>query len=110
MILNKYQINTKISERGYSSTATVFDESGNIYFAKWIKGITRNSQPSKILFDRLRHLKKAKHPSLPSIIEYDWDENQDSYCIIFENKKAVNLEDKLWDLKPIHFYTFFERY
>lgn len=103
MILNKYQLYSEIQERGYSLTAKVTDESGNIYFAKWIKGIKKKSQQSKILFDKLRHLKKAVHSSLPQIIEYDWDENQSAYCIVFENKDAQTLEEKLFEIKPTYF-------
>lgn len=94
MILGKYQTDpNQIEKRGYSVTAEVFNDNGEVLFAKWITGIKRNSQPSKILFDTLRHLKKAVHPSLPKIIEYDWDETQQAYCIIFENKKAYTLEE-----------------
>jgi len=103
MILNKYQLYSEVRERGYSLTAKVTDESENIYFAKWIKGIKKKSQQSKILFDKLRHLKKAVHPSLPKIIEYDWDENQNAYCIVFENKQAQTLEEKLFEIKPAYF-------
>ncbi|WP_417853818.1 AAA domain-containing protein [Xanthomarina gelatinilytica] len=103
MILNKYQQYGEIQNRGYSSTAKVIDESGAIYFAKWIKGIEKNSQPSKILYNKLRHLKKAVHNSLPKIFEYDWDENQSAYCIIFENKNAASLEESVSEIKPTHF-------
>nr|WP_321222427.1 AAA domain-containing protein [uncultured Psychroserpens sp.] len=103
MILEKYQLYGEIQNRGYSSTAIVTDESGDIYFAKWIKGIEQNSQPSKILYNKLRHLKKAVHSSLPKIIEYEWDENQNAYCIIFENKNASSLEEKVFEIKPTHF-------
>lgn len=103
MILNKYQLYSDVRERGYSLTAKVTDESENIYFAKWIKGIKKKSQQSKILFDKLRHLKKAVHSSLPQIIEYDWDENQSAYCIVFENKDAQTLEEKLFEIKPTYF-------
>ncbi|AIM61058.1 serine/threonine protein kinase [Cellulophaga lytica] len=103
MILDKYQLCGEIQNRGYSSTAKVTDESGEIYFAKWIKGIEKNSQPSKILYSKLRHLKKAFHASLPKIIEYEWDENQSAYCIIFENKNASSLEENIFEIKPTHF-------
>jgi superfamily I DNA and/or RNA helicase len=103
MILNKYQTYGQIENRGYSSIAQVQNENGEIFFAKWLKGIKQNSQPSKILFDKLRHLKKAIHPSLPKIIEYDWDEYQNAYCVIFENKNAQTLEEKIWNIKPIYF-------
>jgi len=105
MILNKYQLpyREEIQKRGYSLTAKVEDENGNLFFAKWIKGIKRNSAPSKILYNKLRHLKKAVHPSLPKIIEYEWDESQEAYCIIFENKNAISLEEMVYEIKPIHF-------
>ncbi|WP_417860368.1 AAA domain-containing protein [Winogradskyella sediminis] len=103
MILNKYQLYGEIQKRGYSSTAKISDESGEIYFAKWIKGVEKNSQPSKILYNKLRHLKKAVHASLPKIIEYEWDENQSAYCIIFENKNANSLEENVLEIKPTHF-------
>jgi hypothetical protein len=103
MILEKYQLYGEIQNRGYSSTAKVSDESGEIYFAKWIKGVEKNSQPSKILYNKLRHLKKAVHSSLPKIIEYEWDENQSAYCIIFENKNANSLEENVLGIKPTHF-------
>lgn len=103
MILDKYQLYGEIQNRGYSSTAKVTDESEEIYFAKWIKGIEKNSQPSKILYNKLRHLKKAVHSSLPKIIEYEWDESQSAYCIIFENKNATSLEENIFEIKPTHF-------
>ncbi len=103
MILNKYQTFGQIQKRGYSLTAQVENENGEVFFAKWISGIKRNSQPSKILFDKLRHLKKAVHPSLPNIIEYEWDESKDAYCIIFEYKNAQSLEERIWDIKPTFF-------
>ncbi|SNR54374.1 Superfamily I DNA and/or RNA helicase [Maribacter sedimenticola] len=103
MILDKYQLYGEIQNRGYSATAKVTDESGEIYFAKWIKGIEKNSQPSKILYNKLRHLKKAVHSSLPKIIEYEWDESQSAYCIIFENKNARSLEENIFEIKPTHF-------
>lgn len=103
MILNKYQTYTETENRGYSLTARIQNEDGNIFFAKWLKGIKMNSQQSKILNDKLRQLKKAVHPSLPQIIEYDWDESQNAYCIVFENKNAQTLEEKILDLRPVYF-------
>lgn len=103
MILDKYQLYGEIQNRGYSSTAKVTDESGEIYFTKWIKGIEKNSQPSKILYNKLRHLKKAVHSSLPKIIEYEWDESQSAYCIMFENKNATSLEETIFEIEPTHF-------
>lgn len=103
MILGKYQISRKKEERGYSITAVVQDEFENSYFAKWIKGIEQNSQASKILFDKLRSLKKATHKNLAKIIEYDWDENEQAYCIIFQFIQARTLENELFSLKPTFF-------
>lgn len=103
MLLKKYQLYGEIQNRGYSSTAKVTDENGEVYFAKWIKGIEKNSQPSKILYNKLRHLKKAVHSSLPKIIEFEWDENQSAYCIIFENKNATSLEENIFKIKTTHF-------
>lgn len=103
MILDKYQLYGEIQNRGYSSTSKVTDESGEIYFCKWIKGIEQNSQPSKILYNKLRHLKKAVHSSLPKIIEYEWNESQSAYCIIFENKNATSLEESIFEIKPTYF-------
>lgn len=105
MILEKYQLSLSgsIQNRGYSLTAKVSDESGKIYFAKWIKGIAKNSQQSKILYNKLRHLKKAVHPSLPKIIEYEWDTERAAYCIIFENKNAQSLEEIVYEIKPTYF-------
>lgn len=105
MILEKYQIlqGEQTQNRGYSATAKVTNENGYVFFAKWIKGIKQKSQQSKILYDKLRHLKKAVHVALPQIIEYDWDENQNAYCIIFENKEAQTLEEKFADIQPTYF-------
>jgi len=103
MILEKYQLYGEIQNRGYSLTANVSNESEDIYFAKWIKGVKKNSQPSKILYNKLRHLKKAVHSSLPKIIEYEWDESQGAYCIIFENKNSKSLEEIVFEIKPTHF-------
>ncbi|HPX76071.1 MAG TPA: AAA domain-containing protein [Bacteroidales bacterium] len=103
MILNKYQTYEQIQKRGYSLTAKVENEDGEVFFAKWLSGIKRNSQPSKILFDKLRHLKKARHSALPNIVEYEWDESNDAYCIIFEYKNAQSLEERIYDIKPTFF-------
>lgn len=103
MILKKYQLYGEVLNRGYSSTALVIDESENIFFIKWIKGIKKNSEPSKILYNKLRHLKKAVHPSLPKIVEYEWDENEKAYCIVFEFKDATSLEDKVYEINPTYF-------
>ena len=103
MILNKYQLAENIQNRGYSATAVVMNENEEYFFAKWIKGIKHKSQQSKLLVDKLRHLKKATHSSLPKIIEYEWDEEQGAYCIIFEYIEAKTLEEKYWDIQPTYF-------
>ncbi|MGO4822212.1 MULTISPECIES: AAA domain-containing protein [unclassified Flavobacterium] len=103
MILEKYQIHSKKQERGYSTTAIVQDEEENLFFAKWIKGIEQNSQAGKILFDKLRNIKKATHTSLAKIIEYDWDQTEQAYCIIFEYKEADTLENSVHNIKPASF-------
>lgn len=103
MILGKYQVYRKKQERGYSITAIVQDENDKLFFAKWIKGIAQNSQAGKILFDKLRNLKKAIHAALPKIVEYDWDESEQAYCIIYEFKDADTLENKAQSIKPAMF-------
>ncbi len=103
IILEKYQLHGNIQNRGYSSTAKVIDRNGIIYFAKWIKGIEQDSQLSNILFNKLRHIKKAVHSSLPKIIEYKWEEKEGAYCIIFENKNATSLEETISKIKPTYF-------
>ncbi|WP_375561715.1 AAA domain-containing protein [Bernardetia sp. OM2101] len=102
MILEKYQLKPKeeVQHRGYSSTAKIIDEDGCVYFAKWIRGIKKDSQQSKILFDKLRRLKKAVHSSLPKIIDYKWEETQSAYCIIFENKETYSLEEVVLNFTP----------
>lgn len=102
MILDKYQINEneEIQNRGYSSTCIVKDSTGKIFFAKWIKGIRKDSTACKLLSDKLRHLKKVKHTSLASINEYQWDEDSLSYCIITDFIKAEPLEDFVHNIKP----------
>lgn len=103
MLLNKYQIIEPTQNRGYSITAQVEDAVGTIYFAKWIRGIQKDSRQSKILYQKLRHLKRANHNCLPKIIEYDWDEDKQAYCIIFEYKNAEPLEVLGDNIPPAYF-------
>lgn len=103
MILENYQLVDEIQERGYSQTAEIINEFGTTFFSKWIKGIKKDSRQSKILNDKLRHLKKGIHACLPKIIEYNWDKEKGAYCIVFENIKACTLKEKLQELPPIHF-------
>ncbi len=105
MILENYQLVDEIQERGYSQTAEIINEFGTTFFSKWIKGIKKDSRQSKILNDKLRHLKKGVHACLPKIIEYNWDKEKGAYCIVFENIKACTLKEKLQELPPIHFLS-----
>ncbi|EKB57570.1 AAA domain-containing protein [Bergeyella zoohelcum] len=105
MILNKYQLLSEINERGYSSIAIVQNERGEDYFAKWLRGIHKDSTPSRILSDKLRNLQKAKHKVLPQVIEYGWDETQKAYCIIFEYKQEANTLK--WDIEEEYYYPNF---
>jgi len=93
MILDRYQLEDEIEERGYSATAKVTDNQGVIYFAKWLKGISRDSLSAKILIDKLRHLKKVEHRILPEIIEYAYDKERKSYCIIYKCLEAISLKE-----------------
>jgi superfamily I DNA and/or RNA helicase len=103
MIFNKYQLTEVIQNRGYSSIAQVQDNSGIIYFAKWIKGIQKDSHSSKIFFEKLKHLKRANHDVLPKIVEYSWDDTELSYCIISEYKNAQPLEVIGFNIPPAYF-------
>lgn len=105
MVLNKYQIEDldSIQKRGYSKTAIVYDENSEKYFAKWILGIDKKSKPSKLLLDKLRFLRKAEHESLVKIVEYGWDNDENSYCIIYKYLNAKTLEELVYDLKPTEF-------
>ena len=103
MIFGKYQLKGKLQERGYSLTCSVIDETDKIFFAKWIKGIKKDSQVSQMFFDKLRRLKKATHSVLPKIIDYQWEPTQKAYCIIFENKKAKTLEEIGIQIPPNYF-------
>lgn len=85
MLFNKYQYhNCKIYKSGYSQTCQVQDENGKTFWTKWILGIDKSSTKAKILADKLRHLQKARHSALPEIIEYGYDEEQQTFAIVFE--------------------------
>lgn len=105
MILNKYQTETPILKRGYSLTSKIRNEDGDFYFAKWIIGIEKNSEQSKILYNKLRHLKRAVNPSLPLIKEFDWDEQESAYCVVYEYIEAKTLMDSIAEITPINFLT-----
>lgn len=105
MILGKYQkaYGESLIDRGYSSTVKIQDDSENYFFAKWIKGIKKDSTPGRMLVDRLRRLKKNEHKSLPKIHDYGWDEIQGAYCMVFEHLDAQSLEESVAELKPAYF-------
>jgi superfamily I DNA and/or RNA helicase len=102
MILDKYQIQGQKKERGYSFTAIVIDNSNKQYFAKWIKGIDKNSQPGKLFMDKLRSLKKIKSDYIPEIIEYGFDNSEQAYCIIYQYLTYQPLTE-LNNLHPVYF-------
>jgi len=102
MILDKYQIQGKKKERGYSFTAIVIDNSNKQYFAKWIKGIDKNSQPGKLFMDKLRSLKKIKSDFIPEIIEYGFDNSEKAYCIIYQYLTYKPLTE-INNLHPVYF-------
>lgn len=102
MILDKYQIQGQKKERGYSFTAIVIDNSNKQYFAKWIKGIDKNSQPGKLFMDKLRSLKKVKSDFIPEIIEYGFDNSEQAYCIIYQYLTYRPLTE-INNLHPVYF-------
>ena len=94
MLFDKYQyIDENVSKCGYSQTCVVWDVQGNNFFAKWILGIERNSTKSKILTGKLRHFQKANNSLLPKIIDYGYDEECNTYAIVYEYIESRALED-----------------
>jgi superfamily I DNA and/or RNA helicase len=107
MLFNKYQYsNCNIRKRGYSQTCIVQDTSGNCFWVKWILGIDKSSTKAKILADKLRHLQKARHSALPEIIEYGYDEEQQTFAIVFQNLTDIDtLENCYRNLKTQNFIS-----
>lgn len=105
MILGKYQIapDEEIEYKSCSKTCIVVNKNEQLYFAKWLNGIEKKSAESKILLEQLRQQKKIIHPIVPQIIEYDWDDSQAAYCIIFEYIEARSLEKKIKFITPSSF-------
>lgn len=101
MIFNKYQYSiNNVRKRGYSQTCQVQDENGKIFWVKWILGIDKSSTKAKILTDKLRHLQKARHPALPEIIEYGYDDEQNAFTVVFRFLKDVDtFENQVRNLK-----------
>ncbi|MDR0941905.1 MAG: protein kinase [Bacteroidales bacterium] len=107
MLFNKYQYsNENISKRGYSQTCEAQDENGEIFWIKWILGIEKSSTKAKILADKLRHLQKARHAALPEIIEYGYDEEQQTFAIVFKFLNNIDtLENSFTRLKSQSFIS-----
>lgn len=100
MLFNKYQYNSsEIRKRGYSQSASAVNEDGKPYWVKWILGIEKTDTKVKILSDKLRHLQKARHNVLPNIIEYGFDEEQQTFAIVYEILEEVQtLENKSFEI------------
>jgi len=101
MLFNKYQYNPNgLLKRGYSQSTIAFTEEGNGYWVKWILGIDKTDTKAKILADKLRHLQKARHNALPDIIDYGFDEEQQTFAIVYELLEEVQtFENKIFELK-----------
>lgn len=83
-LFNKYEYQEQdIKRRGYSQTCVVNCEDGK-FFAKWIVGVDKQDVKIRIFEDNLRHLQGVKHPSLPKIIEYGFDNFQNNFAVVFE--------------------------
>jgi superfamily I DNA and/or RNA helicase/tRNA A-37 threonylcarbamoyl transferase component Bud32 len=97
MLFDKYQYNEEdIKERGYSRHCLVKNEAGECFWAKWILGVEKNDSKLKMLKDRLRALQGAKHTCLPDIIEYNFDEKQEAYAIVYKHLEDIeSLESKV---------------
>jgi len=101
MLFNKYQYNPNgLLKRGYSQSTIAASEDGKSYWVKWILGIDKTDTKAKILADKLRHLQKARHNALPDIIEYGFDEEQQTFAIVYELLEEVQtFENKIFELK-----------
>lgn len=85
MLFEKYQYNSRdVVKRGYSQNCIASDETGQQFWVKWILGVEKNETKAKILSDKLRHLQKARHCALPTIIEYGFDIELSAYAIVYE--------------------------
>jgi len=99
MLFEKYQYNSRdIVKRGYSQNCIASDENGQQFWVKWILGIEKNETKAKILSDKLRHLQKARHSALPTIIEYGYDTELSAYAIVYEFlEDARPFETSFWE-------------
>lgn len=101
MLFNKFQYNPNgILKRGYSQSTIAMNEYGTPFWVKWILGIDKTATKAKILADKLRHLQKARHIALPNIVDYGFDEELQSFAIVYELLEEVEtLEEKVYKLK-----------
>ncbi len=100
ILFDKYQFEDEsLKKRGYSQTCIVYDENSVLFFVKWILGIEKNSTKSMILTEKLRHLQKVNDPLLPKIIEYGYDEEYNTYAIVYEYIESCVLEDWMSNLE-----------
>lgn len=101
MLFNKYQYNPNGTlKRGYSQSTVALNEEGKPFWVKWILGIDKSDTKAKILADKLRHLQKARHNALPDIIDYGFDEEQQTFAIVYEYLEEVQtFENKIFELK-----------
>lgn len=101
MLFNKYQYNqSNIVKRGYSHSTVAHNDEGKRFWIKWILGIEKTDTKAKIIADKLRHLQKARHIALPDIIEYGFDEEMQTFAIVYEYlEEVLTLENKVFELK-----------
>lgn len=101
MLFKKYQYQDgDLKKRGYSQSVLAWDNAGKKFWVKWILGIDKTDTKAKILADKLRHLQKARHNALPDIIDYGFDEEQQTFAIVYELLEEVQtFEKKIFELK-----------
>lgn len=99
MIFNKYQINETVYQQAKTKNAQVVDQHNNTFSALWIPTLEKDDSPAKNLLQKLKYLQKVSAPSHLSIVEYGWDAQEESYCIISEYKNASSLQTCAKELK-----------
>lgn len=106
MILDKYQkvAGSRVEDRGHSSICNICDDDGKRFLIKWIKGIDKSTEASRIFHDRLRRLKRAKHDALIQIVDFGWDSKFKSHYIIFTDIETTPLFRKSLGIKPLDFF------
>ena len=101
MLFNKYQYyDENITQRGYSKSVVAHDEHGDAFWIKWILGIHKADTKAHLLADKLRHLQKGRHIAIPEIKEYGFDDEQNTFAIVYSYLDCVDtLEDRVADLR-----------